>query len=86
MLENVIFDITVTVWKFGNRKKKNCMFRKIGTENETVEARAKRTFDLPVAPIDQQTVRAFRDEKKNIIYHVCLISTEETSPQTVRDQ
>ena len=86
MLENVIFDITVTVWKFGNRKKKNCMFRKIGTENETVEARAKRTFDLPVAPIDQQTVRAFRDQKKNIIYHVCLISTEETSPQTVRDQ
>ena len=62
------------------------MFRKIGTENETIEAQASRTFDLPMAPIDQQNVRAFHDQKKNMIYHVCLISTEETSPQTVRDQ
>ena len=62
------------------------MFRKIGTQNETIEARASRTFDLPMAPIDQQNVRAFHDQKQNIIYHVCLISLEETSPQTVRDQ
>ena len=62
------------------------MFQKIKTQNETIEARASRTFDLPMAPIDQQNVRAFHDEKKNMIYHVCLISTKETSPETVRDQ
>ena len=62
------------------------MFEKVGKENETLESRTNQNFYLPMAPIDKQSVRAFRDEKNDMIYHVCLINSEEISPNTVRDQ
>ena len=58
------------------------MFRKVGFEDETAE----NLIDQPIAPIDEQNVRAFFDEKNDMIYHVCLISASEISPETLRDQ
>ena len=49
------------------------MFRKVGSNQS-------------MAHIDEQNVRAFLDEKKNSIYHVCLINASEISPETLRDQ
>ena len=54
----------------------------MGFEDEAAE----NLIDQPIAPIDEQNVRAFFDEKNDKIYHVCLISASEISPETLRDQ
>ena len=62
------------------------MFRKVGYEDETAENLIKPSSNQPMAPIDEQNVRAFFDEKNDRIYHVCLIQASEISPETLRDQ
>ena len=62
------------------------MFRKIGFVNETTEILIIPSSNQPMAPINEQNVRAFRNEQNDRIYHVCLINATEISPETLRDQ
>ena len=59
------------------------MFRKVSFEIETAAIKSKYPI---MAPIDEQNVRAFRDDKNDRIYHVCLINSAEIRPETLRDQ